>query len=229
MPFDPNVPNLNNPYQTDIDKMRENFNQLRQHEKVSNSTDIDNLSGLTDGMIIYVTSEKAFYGVFGTTLNKVKIIDENGFNNFIQDPNGKGLIYGEEIFTIQNTINNDIILTGNENKVLGVYYMTVPAGKKLIIHNVRMFSVTQCLKWEIGYIQTLPSDDCAGNYTPSSTTSLWQSGNNFEDSIINQLVYDNSTGSNNVNTGFTVNIINTSSNQVSLRQGSYYWLHIRLE
>ena len=81
MAYDPNAPNVNNAYQLDVEQIRENLNQLRIHETVVSASDIDSLPNLQPGMIVYVSSEKAFYGIF-TDINgnpyKVKLLTENG-------------------------------------------------------------------------------------------------------------------------------------------------------
>ena len=81
MAYDPNAPNVNNAYQLDVEQIRENLNQLRVHETVVSASDIDSLPGLAPGMIIYVSSEKAYYGIFTDNLGnpmKVKLLTETG-------------------------------------------------------------------------------------------------------------------------------------------------------
>ena len=81
MAYDPNAPNVNNAYQLDVEQIRENLNQLRVHETVASAGDIDSLPGLAPGMIIYVSSEKAYYGIFTDNLGnpmKVKLLTETG-------------------------------------------------------------------------------------------------------------------------------------------------------
>ena len=231
MPFDPNVPALNNAYQADIDKMRENFNQLRQHEKVSLTSDIDGLNGLTDGLIVYVTSEKAFYGVFDPVqLNKIKIADENGFNNFVRDPFLQHSEYGIDIFNFQYTFQDRISLNGNQSKLSGLYYVNIPAGKQLILYYLRFYTPADCIHLDVHGIDIVHQFDCAtGNETSLSSSALWSTSSNFFDGIVNVVVADNSAGSTDIQDGIAVYLKNTDTNQRYIYEGTYFWLLLGLK